>query len=68
MKLHTTKRATSAKIKRRPLGTFIKRADNAVNRYFQSCVKCNVEGKRKYQVGMGPLYIGLATMVPPCPR
>ena len=60
--LHTTKRATSVKIKRGPFGVFIDKADVVVNRYIHNCVKCNVESKRKYNVGMGPIYSGLANI------
>ena len=28
-------------------------------------MKCNVEGKKKYQVEMGPIYSGLATIIHP---
>ena len=63
--LNITKRATSAKLNRRPFVVFIDKADVVVNRYIHNCIKCNVESKRKYNVGMGLIYSGLATLVPP---
>ena len=63
--MDTTKRATSVKVKRGPMGTFIEKGDICIAKFSQNYVKLNLEGHKKYEVGMGPVYSGLATIVPP---
>ena len=63
--MHSTKSGNTTKVKRGHMGTFIEKGDILISKFIQNCVKCNVEGRKKYEVGMSQVYSGLATIVPP---
>ena len=63
--MDTTKRGTTTKVKKGHMGTFNENGDICIAQFIQNCIKGNVEGLKKYKVGMGPVSSGLATIVPP---
>ena len=53
------------KVKKVSMGTFLDKGDIIISKFIQNCVKCNVEERKKYEVGKDPVYSGLATIAPP---